>query len=602
MSLSSAPLCAHRHTLEMEWDQFLHHLTYLGPEVPPSPQNNPIRLVLSDTVPAEFRGRKSGTEFPVSLDSLEFYLRRVGVTNTDYAFLPTSATQLEMNRDNVPLLTLGVRGQVRTPVRDAHIWGINLMNYLQAPALFTLFDLAQIPPHRAARGAEHPLIVLGGHIWPNPWPLASFYDVLVLGDGEPVLAEIAALTAQLHPDRAALLAAIAEIPGTFVPGSSYSHLVRSEIPFHKPVYAAGNSYLLDGVGALVISRGCPYACAFCNSSHVGGQYRVKPFSQVVAQIDKFKHAGAKKIMLLAASASSYRSEGKTLDDILAYLQVSGLAIRTMSDRPEHFTEAYLRESGQEKGKVILAPEASPRLRHEVLHKTMREETLQRAIQQTIEAGIHHIQLYVIVCIPPIPPGVVSFLPDGHPGETEADLRYLAGLGVSIADQMRQAGLHPPPHKPFVKLDCMPFIPAIGTQLQKLAFSSYASYQDRLARLREMIPPAYAGEVEISAAMDETTHLLQAFMERNTARAGELLWETWRNAPAGIVTAPLLRDTLTRAGYDLDQLHKAFVSQPLPYEPLFTPQTCPIPIVDASYSDPVESALAPTLIRIDVGIR
>ncbi|HNB53477.1 MAG TPA: hypothetical protein PK530_16120, partial [Anaerolineales bacterium] len=547
--------------LEDEWDHFTDVLTCLNPSpVPPSP----VRLVLSDAVPPQFRGRKASTEFPISLDSLETYLHRVGLTNTDYTFLPTQATQAEMKQQNAPLVTLGVRGQVRTPVREAHIWGINLMNYLQAPALFTLLDLAQIPAHRAARGAEHPLIVLGGHIWPNPLPLASFYDVLVLGDGEPVLADIANLIAERGPARAGLLPAIAEIPGTYVPGYSSGPLHRVEIPFHEPVYLTGSSYLLNGVGALVISRGCPYDCAFCNNRHVGGQYRVKPFSQVVAQIDRFKQTGAQKIMLLAASASSYRSEGKTLDDILAYLHESGLSARTMSDRPEHFTDALVRESGAEKGKVILAPEASPRLRHQVLRKTMREVTLQRAIRQIIAAGINYIQLYVIVSIPPIRPGVVSFLPDGHPGETQADLRYLAELGVSIANQMHQAGLHPPPDKPFVKMDCMPFIPAIGTQLQKLAFSSYPAYQERLARLREMIPPEYASEVEISAAMDETTHLLQAFMERNTAQAGEVLWETWRGAPAGILTAPLLRDALARAGFDLDQLREEYFRKPLPY--------------------------------------
>lgn len=572
---SSFPSRSRCTALDDEWDQMLRALVYLPPDNPFTPQPNAPRLVLSDTVPVTFRGRKADPEFPANLDSLETYLHQVGFPHTDYTFLPSAATQTEMKAGHLPLTTVGVRGQKRTPVRDAHIWGINLMNYLQAPALFTLFDLAQIPAHRAARGAEHPLIVLGGHIWPNPLPLENFYDVLVLGDGEPVLAEMARLVAARGPARAGLLPAMAEIPGAYVPGYSSGSLSRVEIPFHENVYAAGSSYLMNGVGALVISRGCPYTCAFCNSSHVGGQYRVKPFSQVVAQIDRFQRAGVRKIMLLAASASSYYSEGKRLEDILAYLEARGIVVRTMSDRPEHFTEAYLQEMGQEKGKVILAPEASPILRHEVLRKTMREGTLQRAIRQAIAVGIPYIQLYVIFCIPPIPPGVVTFLPEGHPGETEADLHYLANLACSIADQMHQAGLTQRPHKPYVKLDCMPFIPAIGTHLQKLAFSSYPAYQERLARLRVLIPPAYAGKVEISAAMDETTHLLQAFMERNTSQAGEVLWEIWRDAPSDVLTAPLLRDAATRAGFDLDQLREAYVGKPLPYETLFAAQTCPV---------------------------
>ncbi|MEW6405116.1 MAG: radical SAM protein, partial [Chloroflexota bacterium] len=431
---SSAPALP-GNSLELELDRYLHGLKYIGVETPHFSSNKQVRILFSDLVTAEFRGRKPDPEFPMSLDSLESLLHRKGFLNTDYVFLPSVETQVAMRQSDQRLFSLGVRGQRRTSPREAHLWGINVMNYLQAPALFSLLQLAGIPLLREERSDSFPLIILGGHIWQNPLPLSSFYDVMVLGDGEQTLAEITKLTARLSSDKAALLAEIARLDGTYVPGITRQATRCVHIDFENPGFASGSTYLLNGVGALVLSRGCPYDCAFCLNGLIGGQYRVKPFSQIVEQVDHMKRGGAQKLMLLAASASSYHSEGKTIEDVIRYVEDQGMTIRTMSDRPESLTRAYLQQSMKEKHKVIFAPETCPRIRYQVLHKTLTEETLWRGISLAIEAGISHIQLYIILCIPPISPRLVDFLPDGFAGEQDEDLRYVADLAISIVDRM-----------------------------------------------------------------------------------------------------------------------------------------------------------------------
>jgi hypothetical protein len=246
------------------------------------------------------------------------------------------------------------------------------------------------------------------------------------------------------------------LDGAFVPGNVSRPVRRSTIDFQDPSYPAGGSYLLNGVGSVILSRGCAFSCAFCNNSLVGGQYRIKPVAQVKAHIDRLKQAGAHTIIPIAASASNYYSQNQTVIDIVKYIHEQGLAVKRMSDT-ERVTPEYLRLTTPKNGKVVIAPEASPRIRQLVFQKNIREKTIQQAISACISAGINRLQLYVIVATPAIRPGVVDFLPTGFDGEQIEDLRYVAELGMSIVERMLHAGMQKPAGKPFVLLDCMPFI-------------------------------------------------------------------------------------------------------------------------------------------------
>ncbi len=540
-------------------------LSFIGPIFQNRSNYKHPKIVFSDLVSAEIRGRKDGIEFPMSLDVLETYLRQKGVDQTDYAFLPDEAHQREMQASNLPLATLGLRGQKQTLVKDAALWGINMMNYLQSPAFFSLLNSAGVPARREQRDGSFPLIVLGGHVWPNPLPLSHFYDVMVVGDGEDVLLQMAALLEAIPHDRARLLAQIANLDGVYVPGYTNRPVKRATIHFADPVYPAGSSYLQNGVGALVLSRGCAHDCAFCNNSLVGGPYRIKPIAQVWAHIHRLKLAGAHTIVPIAASASNYFSDGQTIHNVVEYIQGQGLAVKSMSDRPERFTPEYLRLTAQKTGKVVIALEASPRIRQFVFQKSLREETIEQAVSACISAGINRIQLYVILAAPPMRPGLLGFLPGGFDGEQTEDLRYLAELGMTIARRMSQAGLKKPDGKPFVILDCMPFIPAIGTRLQKAAFPPYHDYMARISELKSLVELRYRGLVEISAALDEQTHFLQMFLERGGAWAGDALWQIWRQSPSESMTLGDIRQAAQISGIDPVDLCTDYLEKRLPYE-------------------------------------
>lgn len=527
------------------------------------------KIVFSDLVSAQVRQRKRELEFPMSLDVLETFLRQRGYAQIDYAFLPENdvVSQADLRVGSRLLMTLGLREQKPYVVKEAQLWGINMMNYLQAPAFWSLLKLAGVPARSNQRDQSFPLIVMGGQVWPNPLPLSSFYDVMVIGDGEQALAQIAALLEVFPNDRDQLLSQIATLEGVYVPGHTDRPVKRATIDFSDPVYPAGGSYVLNGVGAVVLSRGCAYSCAFCNNSLAGGPYRIKPIAQVRAHIDRLKQAGAHTVIPIAASASSYVSDGQSVVDIIKYIQKLGMTVKSMSDRPERLTPEFLRLSTQKTGKVVIALESSPRIRQLVFQKSLREETIEQAISTCITADINRIQLYVILAVPAIRPGLVDFLPDGFNGEQLEDLQYLAELAMMIVDHMLRSGSKKADRKPLVVLDCMPFVPAIGTRLQKVAFPPYNDFIAQITTLKSMLKGPYQGLVEVSAAMDESTHMLQVFLERGDARSGDALHQTWRRSFGESLTLADIQDARLISGSGPADLFVDYLERHLPYEGL-----------------------------------
>jgi hypothetical protein len=541
-------------------------VSFLDPNPTDGMVFRPLKIAFSDLIGAGVRGRKAGIEFPVSLDVIETYLRRKGYGCIDYAFLPNVAVPQKGRSDRL-LGTLGLRGQEPYPVREARLWGINMMNYLQTPAFFSLLQAAGVPLRRLQRNTEHPLIVLGGHIWPNPLPLADYCDVMAVGDGENVLERIAGLLEEFPDDRNRLLEKIARLEGAYVPGHTNRPVRKVWVDYSDPIFPAGGHNILNGTGSILLSRGCAYTCAFCMSSVAGWPYRVKPIRQIQKHIDRLQQAGAHTIVPVAASASLYNSNDQTAADVVEYIQARGMTVKPMSDRPENFTADYLSRITQAAGKVVIAPEASPRIRRLVFQKTIREETIDRAVSACIHAGIQRIQLYVILAAPSVPPGKVEFLPDGFDGEQTEDLRYLADLGRTIADRMIRAGLEKAGDKPFVLLDCMPFIPAIGSALQRVRVPAYGEYLSRIRELTAMIDPRYEGLVEVSAAMDEHTHLLQAFLERGDARAGGVIRQVWEQASGESLRLEDTQQAIHQAGIETREIFSDFLDRRLPYEGL-----------------------------------
>ncbi len=507
----------------------------------------PVRVVLGDLVTPEFHARKPPTEFPLGLDCLAQRLRQVEGVQLDLCFLPAAEERRRLDERGARLQTLGL--VERHPVAEAQVLALNMMNHLQTPELLLLLDLAGIPRWRRDRGSEHPLVVIGGHVWPNPLPLSRVADVVVVGEGEEALASMAREVASHRGPRNALLSRLSHIPGCYVPACPRPPVKRQLLDCRRPLQAAGSSWLRGEVGALLLARGCPHGCAFCNSAVVGGRYRALPWEQLSSHAHALAEAGARRVVLVSPVASAWRDRGHTVQHLLELLRTLGMAAHPMSDRPEGRELDFLRDVARAKGKLILAPEASPRIRHGLFRKHLAERQLQLALQRAVAAGIPRVQLYCIVAVPEVGPGILPHLPGGFQGETDEDLRYLAQLACSVVDRLRRSGLPRVADKPLVKLDCMPMIPALGTALAGLRFPSWEDYQTAVRRLAGFIPSEFRPEVELIPALDPATYRLQLLLERSDDSVAPVLATACDAAPGGLPSAAELDRALARHGLD-----------------------------------------------------
>ena len=102
------------------------------------------------------------------------------------AFAPWPDLEERLRRHDVPL-TAWESGR---PLGTFDLIGFSLQHELSYTNILNILDLCGIPFLAEERGDEYPLIIAGGPACFNPEPVADFFDIMVIGDGEAVSLEI----------------------------------------------------------------------------------------------------------------------------------------------------------------------------------------------------------------------------------------------------------------------------------------------------------------------------------------------------------------------------------------------------------------------------
>jgi radical SAM superfamily enzyme YgiQ (UPF0313 family) len=91
-----------------------------------------------------------------------------------------------MRAEGLPLFSL----ETKSPLRDFDIVGFTLQYELSYTNILYMLDLAGIPFYSKDRDESYPLVVGGGPCAVNAEPIADFFDLFMIGDGEEVMNEI----------------------------------------------------------------------------------------------------------------------------------------------------------------------------------------------------------------------------------------------------------------------------------------------------------------------------------------------------------------------------------------------------------------------------
>lgn len=348
-----------------------------------------------------------------------------------------------LKEQNIPLFGL----ESQEPLKDFDFIGITLQYEMCYTNILQILDLSQILLLSRERTEKDPIVIGGGPCSYNPEPIADFFDIFYIGEGEVVydnLLELYKEHKKGNYDRAAFLHEAAKIPGLYVP-SLYEVTYKEDntIASFTPVYddiprtikKQVEMQLSEAVYpekpvvpfikatqdriVLEIQRGCIRGCRFCQAGMIYRPNREKRVSDLKEKARQMiRNTGYEEISLSSLSSSDYKELPELLDFLIDECKDQHINISLPSLRIDAFSlDVMSKVQDVKKSSLTFAPEAGSQRMRNVINKGLTVENILGGAEEAFKGGWNKVKLYFML---------------GLPTETEEDMRAIPELANDIA--------------------------------------------------------------------------------------------------------------------------------------------------------------------------